>query len=150
MIKLNRLTDYAVVLLIQMAMEGKGVFAASTLAEKTLLPLPTTSKVLKQLTKVGILSAQRGAAGGYTLARDPSAISMASIIEAMDGPIAITDCVGAVKKDGCCQVQATCPVRGNWGKVNAAIRAALDAASLADMAGKDGQREPVSLLPAAE
>ena len=69
MIKLSRLTDYAIVLLTQMTLEGKGIHAASVLAEKTFLPLPTVSKVLKQLTKAGVITAQRGAAGGYTLAQ---------------------------------------------------------------------------------
>ena len=150
MIKLSRLTDYAIVLLTQMALEGKGIHAASTLAEKTFLPLPTVSKVLKQLTKVGVLSAQRGAAGGYVLAREPSAISVASLIEAMDGPIAITDCAGSSDDEGCCSVQATCPVRGNWDKVNVAIRAALEAVTLADMTVKNEIRETADPHRAAQ
>jgi FeS assembly SUF system regulator len=133
MIKLNRLTDYAIVLLAQMALEGKGVCAASTLSEKTFLPLPTVSKVLKQLTKAGVLTAQRGAAGGYALGQEPGAISVAVLIEAMDGPITITDCAASGEEEDCCNVQATCPVRGNWNKVNTAVRAALEAVTLADM-----------------
>lgn len=150
MIKLSRLTDYAIVLLTQMALEGKGVHAASILAEKTFLPLPTVSKVLKHLTKAAILSAQRGATGGYVLAQEPSAISVASIIEAMDGPIAITECAGSGDDDTCCGVKATCPVRGNWDKVNAAIRTALEAVTLADMVPKSGTIAPRDFLPAAE
>jgi FeS assembly SUF system regulator len=138
MIKLSRLTDYAIVLLTQMALEGKGVHAASTLAERTFLPLPTVSKVLKQLTKAGIISAQRGASGGYSLAREPSAVSMASLIEALDGPIAITDCAGAPENEPRCSVQSTCPAHGNWDRVNIAIRAALEAVTLADMTAKGG------------
>jgi FeS assembly SUF system regulator len=150
MIKLSRLTDYAIVLLTQMVLEGKGVYAASTLAEKTHLPLPTTSKVLKQLTKVGVLSAQRGAAGGYTLVREPADITVATLIEAMDGPLSITDCAGFLEKQGCCEIQPTCPVRGNWRVVNVAIRSALEAITLAEMAMKPVQQEAVSYLPAAE
>jgi FeS assembly SUF system regulator len=152
MIKLSRLTDYAIVLLTQMALEGKGVHAASALAEKTFLPLPTVSKVLKHLTKAGVISAQRGAAGGYVLAREPAAISVASLIEAMDGPIAITDCAGSSEDEGCCNVQATCPARGNWDKLNMAIRGALEAVSLADMTTGHtaGQTAPHNFLPAAE
>lgn len=150
MIKLSRLTDYAIVLLTQMALEGKGVYAASTLAEKTFLPLPTVSKVLKQLTKAGVISAQRGAAGGYVLAREASAISVASLIEAMDGPIAITDCAGSSEDEGCCNVQATCPVRGNWDKVNVAIRAALEAVTLADMTSTDARRANTKFLETAQ
>lgn len=139
MIKLSRLTDYAIVLLTQMALQGKGVHSASILADKTFLPLPTVSKVLKQLTKAGVLSAQRGAAGGYVLARDPSEISVAALIEAMDGPIAITDCAAVGDDAECCSLEATCPVRANWTKVNTAIRAAVESVSLADMAAKDNQ-----------
>ena len=134
MIKLSRLTDYAIVLLTQMALEGKGVHSASNLAEKTFLPMPTVSKVLKQLTKANIVTAQRGATGGYILACEPKAISVATLIEAMDGPIAITDCAGSGESEDCCNVQANCPVRGNWDKVNVAVRGALQAVSLADMA----------------
>jgi FeS assembly SUF system regulator len=149
MIKLSRLTDYAIVLLTQMALEGKGIYAASALAEKTFLPLPTVSKVLKQLTKAGVLSAQRGASGGYSLERDPENISVASLIEALDGPIAITDCAGSRDDEACCNVQSTCPVRGNWDKVNVAIRSALEAVSLADMTVKH-QRGKLTATSAAQ
>src|ERR1700733_4737033 len=92
MIKLGRLTDYAVTLLTQMVSEDKGVWAASDLAEKSGLPLPTVSKVLKQLAKSDIIAAQRGASGGYRLARPGASVSVAAIVEAMDGPIALTEC----------------------------------------------------------
>jgi FeS assembly SUF system regulator len=148
MIKLSRLTDYAIVLLTQMALEGEGVHAASTLAEKTFLPLPTVSKVLKQLTKARILLAQRGASGGYSLARDPASISIASLIEALDGPIAITNCAGSGEDEESCSMQTTCPAHGNWDKVNIAIRAALEAVSLADMATKN-EHNRIADRPAA-
>jgi FeS assembly SUF system regulator len=102
------------------------------LAEKTALSVPTTSKILKQLTKSGIISAQRGATGGYHLNRDASSISIAAVIEAMDGPIAITDC--AEGGDHSCKVERTCPMSGNWDKINRAVRRALEEVSLADMA----------------
>ena len=150
MIKLSRLTDYSIVLLAQMALGGKGIYAASALADKTFLPLPTVSKILKQLTKAGILSAQRGAAGGYLLAQEPAQISIATLIEAMDGPIAITECTSHDDMDSC-KVQSGCPVHGHWDKVNNAIRAALQAVTLADMAGTDAPMCPShNFLPAAE
>ena len=151
MIKLSRLTDYAIVLLTQIALEGKGVYSATALAEKTFLPLPTVSKVLKQLNKAGVLQAQRGASGGYVLDKAPSEISVASLIEAMDGPIAITDCAGHVSEANACKVQATCPSHGKWDKVNSAIRVALEGVTLADMTPRNA---PVgsadSFIPAAE
>ena len=150
MIKLSRLTDYAIVLLSQMAKEGKGIHAASILAEKTSLPLPTVSKVLKQLTKSGVLLAQRGASGGYRLAREPGAISVVSVIEAMDGPVAITECAGAVvlESGSCCGMRETCLVRGNWSKVNVAIRAALETVSLADMIVKESRAASAAKIAA--
>ena len=131
MIRLSRLTDYAVTLLTQMVSEGKGLWAASDLATKAGVPLPTVSKILKQLAKTGIVIAQRGATGGYHLARPARDISVAAIIEAMDGPIALTDCAEGGDQD--CRIQTICPMSGNWNKVNQAVRTALETVSLADM-----------------
>lgn len=131
MIRLSRLTDYAVTLLTQMVSEGKDVWAATDLAEKSGVPLPTVSKILKQLSKTSIVQARRGASGGYALARPAEDISIAAIIEAMDGPIALTDCAEGGDQD--CRIQKICPMSGNWNKVNTAVRAALETVSLADM-----------------
>jgi FeS assembly SUF system regulator len=134
MIKLSRLTDYAVTLLTQMVSEEKGVWSATGLAEKAGLPLPTTSKILKKLAKSEIITAQRGASGGYQLTRPPASIAIVSIIEAMDGPIALTNC--AKDGDHTCRVETICPMNGNWNKVNRVIRDALGAVTLADMSAK--------------
>src|SRR4029077_20314694 len=109
-----------VTLLTQMVSEEKVVWAASDLAEKTSLPLPTVSKILKHLAKSDIITAQRGAAGGYKLAQPAAGITIAAIVEAMDGPIAITDCAEGGDQD--CRIQTICPMSGNWNKVNYAIR----------------------------
>ncbi len=132
MIKLSRLTDYAVALLAQMVKEEKRIWAASDLAEKTGLPQPTVSKVLKGITKSGIITAQRGATGGYRLARGAHEITVAAIVEAMDGPIAITSCADG--GDHSCNVEAICPMQGHWNVVNRAIRDALQGVTLADVA----------------
>lgn len=132
MIRLSRLTDYAITILTQMVRNGKTVWAASELAAAACLPLPTTSKILKQLAKSKIISAQRGATGGYKLERAPAEISMATIIEAMDGPIAITDCAEGSTRD--CNVESICAMSGNWDKINRAIRQSLESVSLAEMA----------------
>jgi FeS assembly SUF system regulator len=113
--------------------EGKGLVAAPDLAARMGLSLPTVSKILKQLTKSGIVAAQRGIAGGYRLAGDPAHISIAAVIEAMDGPIAITDCAHEGVESGCA-IETVCPMSGNWTKVNHAIRQALEGVTLADMA----------------
>jgi len=132
MIRLSRLTDYAVTLLTHIAREGKGVLCASSLADSTGLPLPTVSKILKKLAKSGIITATRGAAGGYNLTRSADQLSIATVVEAMDGPIAITDCAG--ENVSCCKIETICSMSGNWNKVNQAMRAALESVSLADMA----------------
>lgn len=132
MIKLSRLTDYAVTLLTQMVSEDQAVWSASGLAEKTGLSLPTTSKILKQLNKSGIIGAQRGASGGYKLNQPAPDITIATIVEAMDGPIALTSCAEGGEQN--CNVEKTCPMSGNWNKINRAVRRALDEVSLADMA----------------
>src|ERR1700722_16001827 len=93
MIRLSRLTDYAVTLLSHMGKESeRDLWAASDLAEISGLPMPTVAKIMKLLTKSNLITAQRGATGGYRLTRPMTGISAARIIEAMDGPIAINDC----------------------------------------------------------
>ena len=140
MIKLGRLTDYAVTLLGQMVGGEERVWAASDLAKKTGLPLPTVSKVLKQLAKSGIVQTRRGATGGYRLANPAGSISIAAIIEAMDGPIALTECAEGGEHN--CGVESVCPMSGHWNKVNRAIKRALEDVSLADML-----RSPFPLPP---
>jgi len=132
MIRLNRLTDYGVVILTQMTHARGEVRTAHELAAGTVVPLPTVAKLLKMLARAGIITSQRGAAGGYVLSRPPRDISVAEIIRALEGPIALTACVDGAS--GHCDVERRCPMRGNWDKVNSAIRDALDGVSLADMA----------------
>jgi FeS assembly SUF system regulator len=131
MIKLGRLTDYAVTLLTQMSGGSDRIWAASDLSERTGLPLPTTSKVLKQLAKSGIVRTKRGATGGYRLVKPAAAVTIAAIVEAMDGPIALTECTDT--GDHSCGVEAICPMSGHWNRVNRAIKRALEDVSLADM-----------------
>ena len=90
MFKLSRMTDYGVVLLCYMAQRSDARSTAPELAERTGLPAPTVSKILKALTKADILSATRGAQGGYAIARAPESVTVAQIIAALDGPVALT------------------------------------------------------------
>jgi FeS assembly SUF system regulator len=139
MIRLSRLADYAVVLLAQMSPELSGapadkVLTAADLAERTGLPLPTVSKVLKQLAKSDLIDAHRGAMGGYRLAKAAHEITVAAIITAMEGPIAIADCVDHAAEDEIgCAAQKCCALRGNWQMVNDALKEALEKVTLADM-----------------
>ena len=132
MIRLSRMTDYAVALLTQMVSEAKSIWAASDLADRTGLPLPTVAKILKRLTKAGIITARRGSLGGYSLSLAARSLSIATVIEAMDGPIAITDCASG--GDHSCNIESICPMNNGWNMVNHAIRQALEEVSLADMA----------------
>lgn len=133
MIRLSRLTDYAVALLSYMGKEGEEkLWAASTLSESSGLPMPTVAKVLKLLAKSGLITAQRGAAGGYKLARAMAGISVAEVIEAMDGPIAITDCAEGSQHENC-SIQTICPLSQGWNRVNIAVRDTLKKVSLVEM-----------------
>jgi FeS assembly SUF system regulator len=131
--RLSKLSDYAVVLLSELGRAGGGAVRNATgLAAATGIAEPTVAKVLKLLAAGGLVSSQRGAHGGYRLARPLSAIPIADVIVAIEGPIALAACVdGHV---GACEVECSCPVRGRWDPVNAAIRHALSEITLADMA----------------
>ena len=131
MFKLNRMTDYAVVMMAEMA-RGEGVVrTAAEIADATGVQAPTVAKLLKTLAHAELMESQRGAGGGYSLGRDPARISVAEIIAAVEGPIALTACVQGSPDH--CGVETICAMRGNWDKVNQAVRAALESVTLADM-----------------
>jgi FeS assembly SUF system regulator len=132
MFRLNRLTDYAVVVMTQMTHRPEDVHTAPRIATDTGIPLPTVAKLLNALARESLVLSHRGAAGGYTLGRPADKVSVAEIIQAMEGPIALTACVEGSGHH--CEVECLCPMRGNWDQVNQAIRAALSAVTLADMA----------------
>lgn len=131
MIRISRLTDYGIVLLSFMATGPARAHSATELAVGTGLPLPTVSKLLQLLTREGLLQSQRGAKGGYALARPASDISVAAIVSALEGPVALTLCT--VDPSGDCEYEGHCRVRGNLLKINLAIQNALKSISLAEM-----------------
>lgn len=131
MIKLSKLTDYAVVILAEMAGSDAPLQTASGLSEKTGLPEPTVAKVLKLLAKGALITSSRGVNGGYKLAADPSAISMASVIVALEGPVLLTSCVDG-NHDGCTHAES-CALKGKWDPVNLAMQKALEDVTLAQM-----------------
>jgi|SRR5215218_5504710 len=137
MIRITKQTDYGIVLLTHVAAEPERQFNAPELAAETHLPLPMVSKILKLLTKEGLLDSHRGVKGGYSLSRQPESISMAEIITALEGPIAITECIEVA---GDCSHEALCPVRGNWRRINQAVRAALEGITLAELAQPKKQK----------
>lgn len=131
MLRLNRLTDYAVVVMAQMARPGNRVRTAPQIAQETGVPLPTVAKLFNALAKGALVSSHRGAAGGYALSRAADEITVAQIIQALEGPIALTACVDGSSDQ--CDVESLCPMRGNWDKVNKAIYKALSELTLEDM-----------------
>jgi FeS assembly SUF system regulator len=135
MLRISRLADYGVVLTTHLATLPEGERrSVRELSGETGVPQPTVSKVLKLLGRRDLVTATRGAAGGYRLASAAADISVADIIAALEGPIGITEC--GVKEDHeDCSLADHCTVRGNWRLINGAILTALESISLAQMAG---------------
>jgi FeS assembly SUF system regulator len=131
MLKLGKLADYGTMIVTVLAADPARLYSAHDLAARTHVAAPTVSKLLKQLTRGGLVESLRGAHGGYKLARPAAAITVADVIAVIDGPIGLTEC--SVHK-GDCAVESTCGVRGNWRLINTAIHQALKSVSLADMA----------------
>lgn len=131
MFRLNRLVDYGVVLMSHIAAHPNRRFSAPDLAGDLGLPTPVVSKVLKGLAHRGLLTSYRGAKGGYRLGREAEAITVADIIAAIDGPIALTYCIE--DSDGTCGIESLCPQRSNWQIINNAIRNALSEIRLSDL-----------------
>jgi FeS assembly SUF system regulator len=132
MIRLSRLADYAVVMMTHMAAAPERVHTAVDVAGATSLPVPTVSKILATLARHDLLTSHRGAKGGYTLASAPHAISVAQIVGAVEGPIALTQCIE--HGPGICDVEAVCPSRRSWHRINSAVQQALQEISLAELA----------------
>ncbi|MDH4282067.1 MAG: SUF system Fe-S cluster assembly regulator [Myxococcales bacterium] len=132
MLRISKMTDYAVVLATQLA-AAEGPHAARDLAAQTQIPEPTASKVLKKLTRAGVVTSHRGVKGGYALARPPQHIGVNEVIEAIEGPIAVTECSDETA-DSICEYETNCGVRANWQRINLAVQAALSTITLADMA----------------
>lgn len=141
MLRLSKLSDYAVVVLVRLSRED-GCQTSPCLAAMTGLPEPTVAKVLKHLTSGGLVTSQRGARGGYRLSRTLAEIAIADVVAAIDGPIAIAACTEG--GNGRCEVESQCSVRGRWDPVNTAVLDALSRITLADMAAATPPRpQPV-------
>ncbi len=130
MLRLSKLTDYATVILSFMARDRAQIRAAMEIAAMTGIALPTVSKILKLLVNANVLISTRGAKGGYALARMPEEISVATVISALEGPIALTEC--SISHQGCEQASG-CDISGNWGLINQTIHNALESVTLADL-----------------
>jgi FeS assembly SUF system regulator len=133
MIRFAKLTDYGLVLMTIMARDGVStVHTARDLASLSRLPLPTVSKVLKQLLQSALLTSHRGLKGGYGLAKEPADISVADIVTAMEGPIALTECSTDIT--GMCDLERSCPTKANQRIISQVMRGALEKVPLSDLA----------------
>jgi FeS assembly SUF system regulator len=130
-IRLTNLADYAVVVMTAAARTPGVRLSAATVADATGIPVPTVAKLLGTLARGELLVASRGVMGGFTLVHDPAAISVAAIVEAVDGPIALTNCLAGDAHD--CAIEGRCSVRGHWAPINRAVRDALAAVTLAEL-----------------
>jgi FeS assembly SUF system regulator len=132
MLRISKLTDYGIVLLAHFAAEPAGTtLNARGVAEATALPFPVVSKMLKALAGAELLHSQRGAKGGYHLTRDPQGVTVAEIIEAIEGPIALMECTAG---PGHCDQESSCGVREPWQRINRAVLHALGGVTLAELA----------------
>ena len=131
MLKLAKLTDYATVVMTAIAADPGRLHSAQELAERSRLSPATVAKLLKQLAKSRLIEATRGSQGGYRLTRAPDQITVADVVDAVEGPIAVTSCS---IHSGDCGIESSCGTRANWRLINTAIRQALEAVTLAQMA----------------
>ena len=130
MLRMSKLTDYGTVVLACLATDNRYLHSAAQVAVDTRLAQPTVSKLLKALTRAGLVLSERGAQGGYTLARSARDISAADIIDALEGPVAITTCSAS---EGQCDLEPVCQVGSAWQRINVSIRSALRDITLDDL-----------------
>ena len=139
MLRMSKLTDYGTLVLSQLAAASAEPSSAVVVAGRTHIALPTVSKLLKTLTRSGLVVSTRGSHGGYALARSAEKISAAEIIDALEGPVAITECSST---DGACNLEAYCRVGVAWQRINQSIREALQDVTLADL---KRERQPMPI-----
>jgi len=148
-VRLSSLSDYAVVMMSACARHcGKRALDASgnqrlarvnavEIADETGIPLPTVQKLVSKLSAAGLLRSVRGSGGGFKLARPAAAVTLADIIEAVEGPIALTACVDEGRHD--CSLEGACKVQPHWGAVNDAVRGALANVPLTQLCSGEGR-----------
>lgn len=130
MLRMSKLTDYGTMVLAQLAVSEQDWTTAGQVASATHLAQPTVSKLLKALVHAGLVVSSRGVQGGYALARPAATITAAAILDALEGPVAITECSSS---KGCCDLESYCRVGTAWQRINRSIRKALEGVSLADL-----------------
>lgn len=141
MLRISKQADYGIYLLSHFVGEEQSLHSARDLAAISGLPLPTVSKILKILTRAGILESQRGSQGGYVLARPANHINAEEIIAALDGPVALVEC--STVGEGHCEHEPICPSRSSLHRINEVVRQALQNMSLAEMASPPTSHAPI-------
>ena len=129
MLRISKLTDYAILLMVELTRERE-MLSAHALADRIHVEVPTAGKVLKLLASAGLVESFRGANGGYRVSRPARDISVAEVIAAIEGPIAMTECS---VEPGLCTVEDSCNLRSNWQRISVAVTRALEEVSLAEM-----------------
>lgn len=130
MLRISKLTDYAILIMVELTREGE-MLSAHALADRAGVEAPTASKVLKLLAGSGLLESFRGPSGGYRVTRRAGEISVAEVIAAIEGPIAMTECS---VEEGLCSQEERCELRSNWQRISLAVADALHRVTLAEMA----------------
>ena len=144
MLRMSKLTDYGIVLLTHLAREGSpSMQTAQDLAHASKVPLPTVSKILKELCRGGLVVSHRGRHGGYSLSRPPESISVAQIVEALEGPLGLTECANTV---GSCSLEETCVARSHWGPISRAIERTLSRLPLSSLGPRAGAAGPLKII----
>ncbi len=139
MLRISKLTDYAILVMVELGEARTEVLSAQVLADRSNLELPTVSKVLKLLSRAGLVRSYRGVNGGYSIERPAQEISVAEIIAAIEGPIAMTECSVEV---GLCSQEDNCNLRSNWQRISSAVARALENVTLDEMSRPMRQVEP--------
>jgi len=129
-LRISKLTDYGTVVLAHLAGASGAVCSAAEVSDTTGIAVPTVSKLLKSLARAGLVTSTRGTNGGYQLARPAHEISAASVIDALEGPVSITECSAS---DSHCDYESVCNVGNAWQRINVAIRRALEDINLTDL-----------------
>ncbi len=146
MFRINKLADYATVIMSFMAHQPQETYSAAAIAIRLDIAQPTVAKIMKLLARGSLLGAQRGANGGYVLGRRPSEISIADVVEAIEGvPLGLTECSVT---PGVCAQESTCAIRENWQNLSAAVRRGLEGVTLADLVSAPRPVTPVVMFTA--
>lgn len=140
MLRISKLTDYAILLMVELTRTAE-TLSAQALAQRVHIEAPTAGKVLKLLAGAGLVESFRGALGGYRVTRAPEDISVADVIAAIEGPIAMTECS---VEPGLCHQESSCNLRSNWRRISVAVAHALEGVTLAEMSAPL-HRAPASL-----